>query len=171
MIDFLIGAILIGGILYLTLIRLNLHTKKDRVDTAVLDEWRAWHAKQDAELLATVSHDEPDQEAVAETRRLWGYPPKEQQVLEEVLPAEHTEVDWDYVVHIHEGAEQYLGAEVFASLQKLFAGIPGVDECRHEDREVFLIRTKVLSVEELRQACWQQFLRAAKTAFGKKGKR
>jgi hypothetical protein len=97
----------------------------------------------------------------------WGYPPNREQVLEEILSGDQVGGGWDFAVHVHEGAEQYLGSAQFSSLAERFTSISGVDECKHEDREVFLVRTKSLDVDTLREACWKQFMEAAKAAFEK----
>ncbi|GAB6907711.1 hypothetical protein JCM12296A_35480 [Desulfosarcina cetonica] len=71
--------------------------------------------------------------------------------------------EWDYEIHVHEAAEQYLGSEEFFRLRERFASVPGVDECEHEDREVFLVRTHSLDTQDILDAFWSQFLKAAET--------
>jgi hypothetical protein len=89
---------------------------------------------------------------VTDIRAHWGYPPKQEQVLEDILSRNEINGDWDYAVHIHEGSEQYLGSQQFDSLLKRFASVPGVDACMQEDREVFLVKTKTLDTENLRKS-------------------
>ncbi len=109
--------------------------------------------------------DDPDAyPSVQSVRDPWGSPPRQAAVLEEIRPANGLYPDWDYVIHLHEGVEQYLGTAQFRGLEGRFAGIPGVDDCRQEDREVFLIRTKQLSLESLREAIWREFLESAGTS-------
>lgn len=125
-----------------------------------------WELRKIRKRKATV---ESGTHASTHIRDSWGYPPKREQVLEEILSGNEAGDGWDYAVHIHEGAEQYLGADQFSRLQQRFASVAGVDQCQHEDREVFLIRTKTLNADGLKAACWKQFLEAAKIAFEKKG--
>lgn len=95
-------------------------------------------------------------------RDVWGFPPDKDTVLEEISVADEGYFDWDYIIHIHEGAEQYLGTFHFQSLEKRFSKIHGIDACKQEDREFFLVRTERLSVESLRKAIWDVFLTTAK---------
>jgi len=111
----------------------------------------------------------PGMQVFSDTRECWDYPPKKDDVLEAILPGDEVGGGWDYAVHIHEGAEQYLGSEQFLTLEGRFASVPGVDECKHEDREVFLIRAKALTADELSEACWTQFMNTAEQAFEKVG--
>lgn len=78
-------------------------------------------------------------------RDLWGFPPSKNEVLEEIR-VDDIHSDWDYIVHIHEGTEQYLGTSSFLSLKERFNKIQDIEACKHEDREIFLIRTKTLSI-------------------------
>jgi hypothetical protein len=102
-----------------------------------------------------------DAVVMSDIRELWGFPPKECEVLEGIYSLKKVGGPWDYAVHIHEASEQYLGSEEFHSLEKRFGSVPGVDECVQDDREVFLIKTKALNVSSLRKAIWQKFLEAA----------
>jgi hypothetical protein len=86
-------------------------------------------------------------------------------VLEEIYSGEQVAGGWDYAVHIHDAAEQYLGTNQFLGLEKRFASVQGVDACKHEDREVFLIRTRYLDKGGLRDALWREFLEAALLAM------
>jgi hypothetical protein len=108
----------------------------------------------------------PGTQVFTSIRDYWGYPPKAELVLEEIVPCDQV-VGWDFAIHVHEGAEQYLGSAQFLSLVERFKAITGVDDCKHEDREVFLVRTKSLDADTLRESCWQQFMEAAKAAFEK----
>lgn len=96
-------------------------------------------------------------------RDYWGYSPKPEQVVEEVLP--YGQAGWDFAIHIHEGAEQYLGSAQFSSLVERFKTISGVEDCTHEDRELFLVRAKALTADKLREACWAQFMQAARAVY------
>jgi hypothetical protein len=49
----------------------------------------------------------------------------------------------------------------FDRLAERFASIPGVESCRHEDRELFRVKTRVLATEDLKKLLWAQFLKAA----------
>jgi len=102
-----------------------------------------------------------DAVVIADIRELWGFPPKQSDVLEGIYSLKKVGGPWDYAVHIHEASEQYLGSEQFHSLEKRFGSVPGVDECVQDDREVFLIKTKALNVSSLRTAIWQKLLEAA----------
>jgi len=86
---------------------------------------------------------------------------EESSVVMDVYPVGEVHPGWDYGVALHEGAEQYLGAAAFAALADRFSTIPGVAECRQEDRDLFIFRTRRLSAKQLRTAVWLQFLAAA----------
>jgi len=86
-------------------------------------------------------------------------------LLEEIFKLDNSE--WDYQVHIHEAAEQYLGTEQFYTLEKRFAAVPGIEAVRQEDRDVFLVRSKTSSAEEIKKEFWKQFTEAARIAFNK----
>ncbi len=101
-------------------------------------------------------------------RDLWGLSPSQETVLEEIRVADEVLLGWDYVVHIHEGAEQYLGTLQFQTLEERFAKIPGIQACKHEDRELFLVSTKKLSVKNLREAIWQEFLASAEASYSER---
>lgn len=94
-------------------------------------------------------------------RDLWGFPPSKSEVLEGIRVADDIHSNWDYIVNIHEGAEQYLGKSHFIGLTERFNKIQGIEACKHEDREIFLIRTKTLSIDLLQEAIWKEFLAAA----------
>ena len=98
-------------------------------------------------------------------RDLWCFPPPKNKVLEEIRVADDLYSEWDYIVHIHEGAEQYLGTLYFLSLVERFNKIPGVEACKHQDREIFLIRTQKLSITNLEEIIWQEFLATAEAAY------
>jgi hypothetical protein len=97
-------------------------------------------------------------------RDLWGFPPLKNEVLEEIR-VDDIHSDWDYIVHIHEGTEQYLGTSYFLSLKERFNKIQDIEACKHEDREIFLIRTKTLSIDFLKEVIWQEFLAVAKESY------
>jgi len=103
-------------------------------------------------------------EGIDDIREFWGDPPEQEQVLEEILSGDEVAEGWDFAVHIHEGAEQYLGSEAFLGLEGRFEAVPGVEACRHEDREVFLVKTERLDAESILQAFWKAFLEAAQGA-------
>jgi hypothetical protein len=75
---------------------------------------------------------------------------------------ENYELDrsWDFVVNLSESAEFCFGTEVFKSLEGRFSTIPRIDRVVHEDREVFIVKTK-LTKEELVEAIWTCVLRAS----------
>jgi hypothetical protein len=170
----------VAGIIYFMFIRPQLRQRRERAIQAQRDAHFNMLvkgidklAKRDPTVISEpTAHPvaSEQQELFADIREYWGYPPKRDQVLEEIFSGDQVGGDWDYAVHIHEGAEQYLGSELFLGLEKRFASVPGVDKCKHEDREVFLIRAKTLSVDALRSGCWTQFLQAAEMVFGKEGK-
>ncbi len=98
-------------------------------------------------------------------RDLWGFPPSQNTVIEEIRVADDVHSDWDYIVHIHEGAEQYLGTFHFLSLEERFNKIQGIEACKHEDREIFLIRTKKIPIDYLQVTIWQEFLATAEESY------
>lgn len=55
-------------------------------------------------------------------------------------------------VWLDENAETALGRGAFDSLVRRFAGLPGVEDVLHEDREVFLLRAPGVPVAELESA-------------------
>ena len=94
-------------------------------------------------------------------REAAGYPPKK--------PEWHFSVSrgpagWDYYFSMYEGAESYIGTEIFDGLTKRFAKIPGVSKVLQEDRELYLIRSS-LKPEELEARLWAAFLAAAAESF------
>ncbi len=97
-------------------------------------------------------------------KKLWGYPPPRKTVLGEVLDGDSASEGWDLAIHIHEAAEHYLGEELFLSLEKRVASLPGVEQCLHEDRDVFLISCKSYPNEILVELFWREFLHVAEIA-------
>lgn len=108
------------------------------------------------------SENEP---ASVDIRSLWGYPPPRDQVLEAIEAGDAIAEGWDYAIHVHEGAEAYLGAPLSYGLEERFATIPGVEACLQEDREVFLVKAASLDAEALRASIWREFLAAAHEAM------
>jgi hypothetical protein len=92
-----------------------------------------------------------------------GYPPKIEECGFEVEATD--EGSWTYIVEIFDGAEYYLGTKIFNSLEKRFSRVPGIKKVKHEDRDMFLVRSKGLSQEQLRKALWEEFLKASAEAF------
>lgn len=140
--------------------------KKERAIQARRDEFLGWLGNR-IEEAAKINPDiveEPEPVATLAIRELGGLPPRQDDVFEEIISGEQVVGGWDYAVHIHEGAEQYLGSTLFNSLEERFASVPGVDECLREDREVFLVRTGRLSADDIRKKFWEQFLSAAEVA-------
>jgi len=105
-----------------------------------------------------------DTSNVPNFNKVWEYPPSKEIVIEEVVHGELVPQDWDYAIHLHEATEQYLGTELFISLEKRVASIPGIDSCLHKDREVFLISSKNYPSEILTELFWREFLHAAEIA-------
>jgi hypothetical protein len=141
--------------------------KKEGVIQARRDEFLGWLGDRIEEVARTDPGlgEEPEPVASRTIRELWGFPPRQEDVFEEIISGEQVVGGWDYAVHIHEGAEQYLGSAQFNSLKDRFASIPGVDECCQEDREVFLVRTRRLSADDIQRLFWKQFLSAAEVAM------
>lgn len=169
----LISGFLLCIAVLMLLIRKAHRRRKERMIQARRDEHVHWLSNRIEELAKkdpTAFGDRTGQAAFTAMREVWGYPPERDLVLEHIVPGDQVGRDRDYAIHIHEGAEQYLGPALFAGLEGEFASIPGVDECRHEDREVFLVRTKSLSADALRDLCWSRFMRAARMAFEKEDK-
>ncbi|HLM54361.1 MAG TPA: hypothetical protein VK325_12415, partial [Pseudoxanthomonas sp.] len=79
----------------------------------------------------------------------------------EVSPGE---ADWDYRFMMFEGAEQYLGTNLFNSLPKRFAKISGVTAVEQEDRESYLIKS-ILSPADLENRLWASFQSVSSEAF------
>lgn len=94
-------------------------------------------------------------------RKDLGYPPKEDDWSFEVSPGDS---GWTYRFMMFEGAEPYLGTEVFESLPERFSEIPGVSEVEQEDRESYLIKS-TLSQAELKTKLWSAFQSAASESF------
>lgn len=90
-----------------------------------------------------------------------GSDPDEDSVVRDIYPVDEVYPGWHFGVVLHEEAEQYLGAVSFQSLVQRFANIPGVADCRQEDRELFLFNTRRLSAKQLRTAVWLQFMALA----------
>ncbi|HEY0018250.1 MAG TPA: hypothetical protein VGC13_18185 [Longimicrobium sp.] len=90
-----------------------------------------------------------------------GYPPKKDDWYFEVLPGD---AEGTYRFTMFEGAESYLGAEIFDSLPERFSTIPGVSEVEQEDRESYLVDS-TLPQPELEAKLWTVFQAAASDAF------
>ena len=95
-----------------------------------------------------------------------GFPPKIDDFYFE-LTAEKS--PWTYRLGLFEGAEQYLGTEIFMALPKKFAEIPGVKKVLQDDREWYLIQSEGLTKDQIRKALWSKFVEAASKSF-KKGR-
>jgi len=152
----------VSGIVYFMFIRPQKRRNKEKV----IQQGRDAHLKMLAEGIerlgqhqVTIDTESCPVSSVA--RETWGYPPQRDQWFEEILPRNITGSDWDFAIHIHEGAEQYLGSEQFFGLENKFACVPGVDECKQEDREVFLIKTSVHDQKSVIDALWEVFLKSA----------
>ena len=96
-----------------------------------------------------------------EIRADLGYPPKRDDWSFELSPAE---AGWTYRFTMFEGAEQYLGTELFESLPERFSRIDGVTEVEQEDRESYLIKS-TLPAPRLEDKLWDSFGTAASQAF------
>ena len=59
---------------------------------------------------------------------------------------------WDVQVSLPEEVEDLLGAEAHASLEERFAAVPGVRAVVFEDRDVAVLATDGLNLDEVRQA-------------------
>jgi len=90
-----------------------------------------------------------------------GFPPKRDDWAFEVSAGDR---NWNYRFMMFEGAEQYLGTDLFESLPDRFLRIPGVEAVEQEDRESYLIRSK-LSPAELEDQLWLSFTAASSEAF------
>lgn len=130
----------------------------------MLNEGVAKLSKQNPDLISDSEVHPP----LKSIRDLWGFPPPQDTVFEEIRVADGVHADWDYIVHVHEGAEQYLGTLHFLSLEERFKKVQGIEACKHEDRELFLIRTENFSVKYLQEAIWQEFLATAKASYDEK---
>ncbi len=162
----LILILVFGGVaLYLIILVRNYQAKErasnDRLDTnlTLLSSGFEKLAKEN-----TSGNTTSDKVDIPNIKELWGYPPPKEIVIEEVVHGEQVPQDWDFAIHLHEAAEQYLGAELFVSLENRVASIPGVDSCHHEDREVFLIASKIYQPDIMTEMFWREFLHAAEIA-------
>lgn len=105
----------------------------------------------------------PGVQIITDIREVWGYPPKQNDIFEEINSNDSNE--GNYIVHIHEATEQYLGANIFKRLPKRFSLAHGIEKCIQEDRDVFIIETKTLNAQALRESLWTTFLEAAAESF------
>jgi len=165
--DMIFIIVVLATVLYVGLIRPKIQQRQ------AIKENREWLFKKMGITDETSSkHDDAKNypvgtQVITDIREYWGYPPKQEQVMEEIYPKSEIGGNWDFAVHFHEASEQYLGSKIFNSLPKRFASIAGVDDCSQEDREVYLIITKKLDTDKLRAAIWQKYLEAAKEALEK----
>ncbi len=97
-------------------------------------------------------------------QKLWGYPPEKEKIIQKVVHDEQENKDWNCAIHIHEAAEQYLGTELFLSLENRVATLPGIENCLHQDQEVFLIGSDMYTPEILTELFWREFMHAAEIA-------
>ncbi len=154
-----------GAALYLIILVRNYQAKErasnDRLDThlTLLSSGFEKLAKENTSEITP-----SDKIDIANIKELWGYPPPKEIVIEEVVHGEQVPQDWDFAIHLHEASEQYLGIELFVSLENRVASIPGVDRCLHEDREVFLISSKNYQPDIMAELFWREFLHAAEIA-------
>ncbi|WP_198288858.1 hypothetical protein [Methyloversatilis universalis] len=98
--------------------------------------------------------------ADTDLREHLGYPPKKEDWSFDISPGD---AGWSYRFMMFEGAEQYLGTEVYESLPERFAKIPGVTQVEQEDRESYLINS-TLPETELEAQLWTVFQAAASEA-------
>jgi hypothetical protein len=161
-------------LLMVVFMKIHLRRKRDKIRPANLDA----HMQILNEGIERVAQENPalvgDSGALPPMHAMrdqWGFPPPQYEVIEEIAVADDGHSNWDYIVHIHEGAEPYLGTKHFLTLEERFSKIRYVDACQHEDREIFLIRSRNVSIGELREAIWQAFLAAAETSYDKKDER
>lgn len=99
--------------------------------------------------------------ADADFRADMGYPPRQDDWSFEISAGD---AGWTYRCMVSEGAELYLGTDIFDSLSERFAGIAGVSGVEQEDRESYLINTG-LPPAQLEAHLWAVFQTAAAEAF------
>jgi len=99
--------------------------------------------------------------ADADIRDHLGYPPKFDDWSFEISPGDG---GWKYRFMMFEGAEAYLGTEIFMSLPERISKIPGVSEVEQEDRESYLVNSALTPVE-LEPKLWAAFQSAATESF------
>jgi hypothetical protein len=164
--NIVIVVICLAGIAFCMLVRRKRRLKREQA----IQKQRDAHLAMLNEGIERLAQQNPDavfpqltQSESTSAREMWGYPPQRDQWFEEILTRDEIGGEWDYAIHVHEAAEQYLGSEEFFRLRERFASVPGVDECIHEDREVFLVRTQSLDAQDILDAFWSQFLKAAAT--------
>ncbi len=162
----LILILVFGGVaLYLIILVKNYQAKErasnDRLDTrlTLLSSGFEKLAKEN-----TSENTTSDNVDIPNIKELWGYPPPKETVIEAVVHGEQVPQDWDFAIHLHEAAEQYLGTDLFVSLETRVASIPGVDSCLHEDREIFLISSRNYQPDIMTELFWREFLHAAEIA-------
>ena len=92
-----------------------------------------------------------------------GYPPNQGDWAFEVSPGDS---GWTHRFTMFEGAESYLGTEIFDSLPERFSKIAGVSEVEQEDRESYVLKS-TLPQADLESELWTTFQSAASEAFAK----
>ncbi|WP_444958398.1 hypothetical protein [Microbulbifer sp. ZKSA002] len=70
-----------------------------------------------------------------------------------------------YILSVYEGLEYYLGSESFDGLEERFSAIDGVSGAEHADREIFVVYSQSLSLDDLRSKLWTVLLSAASESF------
>jgi hypothetical protein len=108
-----------------------------------------------------------DPEDRAEARRQYGFPPRRDDFVDEVM--EPTDDCPLYEIGISEGAEYYLGTSVFMRLPEYFMKVVGVTELSWEDREIFRFRTQRTDLSQLREDFYTCFVAAANDTFSQLG--
>ncbi len=163
------GALFFGVFLYFLIQIRNFIAKERASENRIIANLEMLNL--DAESLAKKNTGEVGKNEQSQSNDLyksWGYPPEKEQIVKQIIPVEQVEDDWDYVIQIHERAEQYLGLDQFMGLEGRVVSIPGVEKCQYRERGEFLILSKSYSPEILLELFWKEFLHAAEIVSIKK---
>lgn len=101
----------------------------------------------------------------------WSYPPEKEEVITTIRAGDEVEAGYDFAIHLHEKAEDYLGDSLFSSLEQRVSSIPGIDKCEHHVKDIFLFSTNNYTADILSELFWREFLHVAEIAHlqSKKG--
>jgi hypothetical protein len=92
------------------------------------------------------------------------YPPEKDRVIKKVVQEPKEVENYNFAIHLHEHAEQFLGPELFQGFENRVASIPGVENCTLQDSHIFLIQAANHTQELLTELFWREFLHAAELA-------
>jgi len=89
------------------------------------------------------------------------YPPEKNAVIKEVRQGKQVPEDYDFAIHLYDGAEQFLGKELYQGFESRVAAIPGIESCLQDGNNIFLIQGSGYSEDILTELFWREFLHAA----------